>query len=62
MENHANKTWLTHAGMKGGSTIFVLTKALYATLKDGTKIEMAYFFNDLTGDENQRLQKWMNHF
>lgn len=62
MENPANKTWLIHAGMKGGSTIFVLTKALYATLKNGTKIEMAYFFNDLTGEENARLQKWMNDF
>jgi Beta-lactamase enzyme family len=62
MEVPANKTWLSHAGMKGGSTIFVLTKALYATLKNGTKIEMAYFFNDLTGEENTRLQKWMNDF
>ncbi len=62
MEAPANKTWLSHAGMKGGSTIFVLTKALYATLKNGTKIEMAYFFNDLTGEENLRLQKWMNAF
>jgi D-alanyl-D-alanine carboxypeptidase len=57
MENPANSAWLVHAGMKGGSTIFVLTKALYATLKDGTKIEMAYFFNDLAGEENARLQK-----
>ena len=31
-------------------------------LKDGTKIEMAYFFNNLTGEENARLQKWMNDF
>ena len=52
MEVPANKAWLSHAGMKGGSTVFVLTKALYATLKNGTKIEMAYFFNDLTGEEN----------
>ncbi|MEO8765853.1 MAG: serine hydrolase, partial [Ginsengibacter sp.] len=62
MEKPANRNWLDHAGMKGGSTIFVLTKALYATLKDGTKIEMAYFFNDLTGEENRRLQSWMNDF
>lgn len=62
MENPANHTWLLHAGMKGGSTIFVLTKAVYATLKNGTKIEMAYFFNDLTGEENASLQSWMNDF
>ena len=62
METPANKTWLKHAGMKGGSTIFVLTKALYATLTDGTKVEMAYFFNDLNGAENYKLQGWMNEF
>jgi D-alanyl-D-alanine carboxypeptidase len=62
MENPANSSWLAHAGMKGGSTIFVLTKALYATLKDGTKIELAYFFNNLSGEENSQLQKWMNDF
>ncbi len=62
MENPANSSWLSHAGMKGGSTIFVLTKALYATLKDETKIELAYFFNNLSGEENSRLQKWMNDF
>lgn len=62
MENPANRQGLTHAGMKDGSTIFVLTKAMYATLKNGTKIELAYFFNDLTQQENERLQKWMNDF
>ncbi len=62
MENPANQAWLLHAGMKGGSTLFVLTKAMYATLKDGTKIELAYFFNDLNGEENNHLQPWMNDF
>ncbi|HEY5463774.1 MAG TPA: serine hydrolase [Hanamia sp.] len=62
MENPANQTWLSHAGMKGGSTMFVLTKALYATLKNGTKIELAYFFNDLSQKENEQLQPWMNAF
>ncbi len=62
MENPANSSWLSHAGMKGGSTIFVLTKAMYATLKNGTKIELAYFFNDLSGAENNRLQPFMNDF
>ncbi len=42
--------------------IFVLTKTLYATLRNGNKIEMAYFFNDLTGTENYKLQQWMNDF
>ena len=62
MENPGNQALFLHAGMKGGSTIFVLTKAFYATLKDGTKLELAYFFNDLTGAENFKIQHWMNDF
>ena len=62
MENPANRQWLKHAGMKGGSTMWVLTKVLYATTKDDTKIEMAYFFNDLSPAENNQLQHWMNAF
>ena len=62
MENPANQSWLLHAGMKGGSTMFVLTNALYATLKNGTKIELAYFFNNLSQKQNEMLQRWMNDF
>jgi D-alanyl-D-alanine carboxypeptidase len=62
MENPANKIWLKHAGMKGGSTAWVLTKALYATTQKGERIEMAYFFNNLTINENDQLQGWMNNF
>jgi D-alanyl-D-alanine carboxypeptidase len=62
MENPANRSWLKHAGMKGGSTAWVLTKALYATTKKDERIEMAYFFNDLTPPENAMLQRWMNNF
>ncbi len=62
MENPANKQWLQHAGMKGGSTMWVLTKAMYATTKKGERIELAYFFNDLSNAENTMLQQWMNKF
>jgi len=62
MESPSAKTWLKHAGMVGGTTVSVFTRAIYATLKDGTKIELAYFFNDLTGKENYKLQSWMNDF
>ena len=62
MENPANQQWLKHAGMKGGSTPWVLTKTLYATAKDGKRIEMAYFFNNLLPEENKKLQSWMNDF
>jgi D-alanyl-D-alanine carboxypeptidase len=48
--------------MKGGSTAWVLTKALYGTTQKGTRIEMAYFFNNLTEAENNMLQGWMNSF
>ena len=62
MENPANRQWLLHAGMKGGSTAWVLTKALYATTKKNTNIELAYFFNNLSEKENGMLQSWMNSF
>lgn len=63
MENPGNQSWLSHAGMKGGSTIWVLTKMLYATtLPDNSKIELAYFFNDLDPAQNTKMQKWMNDF
>ena len=35
---------------------------LYGALLDGTNIEFAYFFNDLNGAENFKLQSWMNDF
>ncbi len=62
LENPANKEWLEHIGMKGGSTAFVLTKALYATDKKGNKTEMAYFLNNLSVLEMTRLQMSMNEF
>jgi D-alanyl-D-alanine carboxypeptidase len=62
MENPANRAWLKHLGMKGGSTAWVLTKAQYATTKKDNRIELAYFFNDLTEKENEQLQTWMNTF
>lgn len=62
MENPENQKWLQHAGMKGGSTMFVLTKSLYGTLKNGDKISLAFFFNDLEPGEGQKLQNWMNDF
>jgi D-alanyl-D-alanine carboxypeptidase len=62
MENPVNRQWLKHSGSKGGSTAWVLTQALYATTKKDIRIELAYFFNDLSPQENERLQGWMNDF
>ena len=60
--NPANTKSFEHLGQKGGSTAFVLTQSMYATLKNGKKMEMAIFFNDLTNDEFNKLQKAMNDF
>ena len=62
LENPANREWLEHSGMKGGSTAFVLTNALYATDKKGNQTEMAYFFNELSVLEMTKLQMSMNEF
>lgn len=62
MENPANRQLLLHSGMKGGSTMFVLTKTLYATLKSGMQIELSYFFNGLESTEVQELSRQMNNF
>ncbi|MEQ8908861.1 MAG: serine hydrolase [Vicingaceae bacterium] len=62
MQSKANQKWLKHAGMKGGSTPMVLTKATYATDKDGDQTELVYFFNELDFLSNLNLQKKMNAF
>ncbi len=56
MEDPAIKKQFKHAGMKGGSTPFVSTKALYATDEGGNTTELAYFFNDLNFLEGTRLR------
>lgn len=62
MENPNNREWLVHAGQKGGSTAFIITKAMYATDKDGNRAELAFFANDLTSIEQVKLSKNMNAF
>ncbi len=62
MENPKNADWLQHAGMKGGSTMFLLTKALYATDKQGQTTEIAYFLHGLSPIDMLGLQGSMNEF
>ncbi len=62
MQLEGNKTWLDHLGSKGGSTAFVLTKALYSTDKEGNTTELAYFFNNMGILENVRIQTSLNIF
>ncbi|MES2849507.1 MAG: serine hydrolase [Bacteroidota bacterium] len=60
MESPGNQNVYKHFGIKGGSTAFVLTETFYATTLKGDRVEAAYFFNDLTEDESEKLQSWMN--
>ncbi|RNB87283.1 hypothetical protein EDM56_16570 [Brevibacillus fluminis] len=52
----------THIGAKGGSTAKVITMSFYATDKDGNKVEMAVFTNQLTKDEFTQLAQNLNTF
>ena len=47
LENSLNQKHFTSFGIKGGSTAFVITEALYATDAAGTNTALAVFFNDL---------------
>lgn len=60
--NPANKTVYQHVGMKGGSTAFVLTMAMYATTTASDRAQIVVFFNDLTTDESALLNKNLNTF
>ncbi len=62
LDDPTNGQWFNHLGMKGGSTAFVLTKALYATDKENNTTELSYFINDLNFIESKRLQMSMNEF
>ncbi len=62
MENKAFQMVFNHYGVKGGSTGFVLTHVLYFTMKNGTRMEMAIFFNDLSPEEEKRLEGWLDPF
>lgn len=62
MENPNNREWLIHAGQKGGSTVFILTMAMYATDKERNQTELAFFANDLTSLEQAKLSQNFNGF
>ncbi|CAM1372689.1 serine hydrolase [Tenacibaculum xiamenense] len=62
LDDPSNGQWFDHLGMKGGSTAFVLTKALYATDKEDNTTELSYFINDLNFIQSKRLQMSMNEF
>lgn len=62
MENKAFQSVFKHYGVKGGSTGFVLTHVIYFTMKNGTRMELAIFFNDLNPEEEKKLEGWLDPF
>jgi D-alanyl-D-alanine carboxypeptidase len=62
MESKAFQNVFKHYGVKGGSTGFVLTHVIYLTKKDGTKMELCIFLNNLTIEEQQKLEQWLDPF
>lgn len=62
MEDKGFQAVFKQYGVKGGSTQFVLTHVIYLTTKKDDKIEMAIFFNDLTAEEEQQLERWLDPF
>ena len=62
MQNPQNQSWLEHAGQKGGSTMFVLTNAMYATDKQHTPTEIVLLLNDLSLFEQMKLSRSLNEF
>ena len=47
LKNEKNSSWLKRIGMKGGSTIEILTMSSYAQNTNGDKIELVYFLSNL---------------
>jgi D-alanyl-D-alanine carboxypeptidase len=62
MENPAMQKVLRHAGMITGSTPYMYDKLLYGTTVDNKRIEMAYFFNNLTPNESADVKRWSDDF
>lgn len=62
MESKAFQSVFKHYGVKGGSTGFVLTHVIYFTMKNGTRMELAIFFNELSPEEEQKLEGWLDPF
>ncbi len=61
-ENEKNKSWIKRIGMKGGSTLEILTMSTYVQNIQGDKIELVYFINNLEILEYLIYQNAMNTF
>ncbi len=51
-----------HYGSKGGSSAFVFTHVVYFQLKNGTRMESAIFFNNLSAQQVKNLEDWVGAF
>ncbi|WP_394219143.1 serine hydrolase [Halobacillus trueperi] len=58
----ANRKWIDHGGMKGGSTLFVFTHASYTTDKEGNQTEVVFLANNLNVLSSRKLQRNFNSF
>jgi len=62
MESKAYQAKYKHYGAKTGTTSSVFTHVFYFTAKDGTKMNAAFFFNNLWSTEVKRLEEWIAPF
>ncbi|WP_341302214.1 hypothetical protein MHB44_07560 [Lysinibacillus sp. FSL H8-0500] len=62
MERPKNRELFTQIGQKGGSTLFVVTIAMYAIDREQNKTELAFFANGLSDLEQVELSRNMNSF
>ncbi len=62
MENKEFQKKYKHYGAAGSNSTYAFTRVVYLTMKDGTKMEWAIFFNDLAATEKKHLQEWLDHF
>jgi D-alanyl-D-alanine carboxypeptidase len=62
MEKKEFQKLYKHFGAKTGKTPFIFTRVIYYTLKSGTRIESAIFFNGLSPAEEKKLEDWLPHF
>jgi D-alanyl-D-alanine carboxypeptidase len=62
MENPDMQKVLKHAGMINGYTPYIYNQLIYGTTLDNKRIEMAYFFNDLTPEESANVKRWSDDF
>ena len=60
--NEGNQDRFAHLGMKGGSTAFILTQALYAETLEGDKTEIVLLTDDLSSWEVILMQRNLNSF